>query len=155
MLPADGDELEPLAAVPGRRELGRDAVEALAARVHALRLADDVLASGDLVAPAFRELHAAVTLFKDSSHVDDVGRALLVQVGELAQIAGWIASDGGWHAQAERAYRLGATAARQADDRQLLTHAQVRRSRRWPRWAGRTRPCRSRQGRNRRAGRTG
>jgi hypothetical protein len=47
---------------------------------------------------------------------------LLVQIGELAQIAGWIASDSGRHAQAETAYRLGASAARQAGDEQLVTH---------------------------------
>lgn len=122
LLPHGAEELEPLQVAPGRREVGHDAVEALAARVHALRLADDVLTAGDLVAPAFDELHAAVTLFRESSHVDDVGRALLAQIGELAQIAGWIASDGGLHAQAERAYRLGATVARQAGDAQLLTH---------------------------------
>ena len=121
LLPGDGEALEPLDLAHGR-EVGREAVDALAARVHALRQADDVLACGELIGPAFRELHSAVMLFRESAHADEVGRALLVQIGELAQIAGWIASDGGWHAQAERAYRLGATAARQAEDAQLLTH---------------------------------
>lgn len=61
--------------------------------------------------PAFRELEAAVTLFRESTHVDDVGRALLTQIGELAQVGGWIASDGGLLEQAEQAYRLGASSA--------------------------------------------
>jgi hypothetical protein len=102
--------------------VGFDGVTALACRVEALRRADDVLAAGELVGPAFRELEAAVNLFRESSHVDDVGRALLVQIGELAQIAGFIASDSGRHVQAETAYRLGASAARQAGDAQLVTH---------------------------------
>ncbi|GAA2218914.1 helix-turn-helix transcriptional regulator [Streptomyces nogalater] len=41
----DGDALEPLAAPCGRR-IGATTVEGLAARVHGLRLADDVLSGG-------------------------------------------------------------------------------------------------------------
>jgi transcriptional regulator with XRE-family HTH domain len=122
LLPDDSDRFVPLEPGPGRRVVGFDGVAALATRVHALRHADDVLAAGELVGPAFRELESAVNLFRESSHVDDVARALLVQIGELAQIAGWIASDSGRHAQAETAYRLGASAARQAGDEQLVTH---------------------------------
>jgi transcriptional regulator with XRE-family HTH domain len=121
LLPDDAEQLEPLAHGHGR-VVGMDGVAALAARVEALRRADDVLAAGELVGPAFQELAAAVDLFRESTHVDDVGRALLVQVGELAQIAGWIASDAGRHVQAEHAYQLGASAARHAGDAQLLTH---------------------------------
>ncbi|OII65092.1 transcriptional regulator [Streptomyces sp. CC53] len=110
----DGDAL---ALAPGRtRRVGADAVTALAGRVHGLRLADDVLTGGDLIGPAFRELRAAVRLYREHTHADDVGRALLVQIGELAQIAGWIASDAGRHDDAEHAYRLGISAARQAAD---------------------------------------
>ncbi|MFJ4550321.1 helix-turn-helix domain-containing protein [Streptomyces sp. NPDC088817] len=116
-----GDPLEPLAARTGHR-IDAAKVEGLAARVHALRLADDVLSGGDLIAPAFRELSAAVTLHREASYPDDVGRSLLVQIGELAQITGWIASDAGRHADAERAYRLGISAARQAGDGPLTSN---------------------------------
>ena len=111
LLPA-GDVLRPLAAM-GRR-IGQTMVEDLAARVHRLRLADDVLAGGDLIAPAFRELRAAARLYRDGTHSEKVGRALLTQVGELAQVAGWIASDAGHHDLAEHAYQFGLTAARPA-----------------------------------------
>jgi hypothetical protein len=87
--------------------------------VHGLRLADDVIYGGDLIRPALRELRAAVRLFREGSFTEEVGRQLLTQIGELAQIAGWIASDAGQHAEAERIYRLGLSAARQADDRTL------------------------------------
>lgn len=40
-------------------------------------------------------------------------------VGQLAQIAGWIASDAGRHEQAEGIYRLGLAAAREAEDATL------------------------------------
>lgn len=75
-------------------------------RVHGLRLADDVIAGGDLIRPALRELRSAVKLYRESSHTDDVGRELLRQIGELAQIAGWIASDAGQHSEAEQIYRF-------------------------------------------------
>ncbi|MFF8942562.1 hypothetical protein ACF1A5_09885 [Streptomyces sp. NPDC014864] len=58
-------------------------------------------------------------LYRESSHTSEVGRQLLRQIGELAQIAGWIASDAGQHAEAERIYRLGISAARQAEDHTL------------------------------------
>ncbi|MEU6240394.1 helix-turn-helix domain-containing protein [Streptomyces sp. NPDC047024] len=115
----DADALEPLTAPCGRR-IGATTVEALAARVHGLRLADDVLSGGDLIAPAFRELRAAVRLYRESEHSEDTGRDLLVQIGELGQIAGWIASDAGRGENAERAYRLGISAARQAGDAVLV-----------------------------------
>ncbi|WFB07750.1 helix-turn-helix domain-containing protein [Streptomyces sp. LX-29] len=116
-----GDPLAPLTARTGQR-LGHEAVAQLADRVHALRLADDVLAGGDLIAPAFRRLGAAVRLYRESTYAEGVGRALLAQIGELAQITGWIASDAGRHEQAERAYRIGIAAARQAGDRPLTGH---------------------------------
>lgn len=66
--------------------------------------------------PALRELNAAVRLYRESAHTEDAGRSLLVQVGELAQITGWIASDARRNEQAEQAYRLGISAARAAGD---------------------------------------
>lgn len=88
-------------------------------RVHGLRLADDVLAGGDLIRPALRELRSAVRLHREGAHTGTVGRELLRQVGELAQIVGWIASDAGRHAEAERIYQLGLSAAEQAEDHTL------------------------------------
>ncbi|WP_329012261.1 hypothetical protein [Streptomyces sp. NBC_01601] len=88
--------------------------------MHGLRLADDVLSGGDLIAPAFRELRAAVRLYRESEHSENTGRGLLAQIGELGQIAGWIASDAGRGTEAERAYRLGISAARQAEDGVLV-----------------------------------
>ncbi|WP_234376955.1 helix-turn-helix transcriptional regulator [Streptomyces sp. TP-A0356] len=116
-----GDPLEPLQARTGRR-IGADTVTGLAGRVHGLRLADDLVSGGDLIVPAFRELSAAVALHRESTYTDGVGRGLLVQIGELAQITGWIASDAGRLEDAERAYRLGISAARQAGDGPLTAN---------------------------------
>ncbi|WP_409469607.1 helix-turn-helix transcriptional regulator [Streptomyces sp. HC307] len=114
----DGDPLAPLASRLGRR-VGKAQVGDLERRVHGLRLADDVLAGGDLMGPALRELRSAVRLFREGSHSEEVGRALLQAIGELAQIAGWIASDAGQHTEAERIYRLGLSAAHTAGDATL------------------------------------
>ncbi|MFJ4439748.1 helix-turn-helix transcriptional regulator [Streptomyces sp. NPDC088923] len=116
-LPAE-DPLKPLAVRPGGR-IGVGQVADIRQRVHGLRLADDVLAGGDLLRPALRELRTAVRVFREHSHSEQVTRQLLRQLGELAQIVGWIASDAGQYAEAERIYRLGLSAATQADDRTL------------------------------------
>ncbi|MFJ2301841.1 helix-turn-helix transcriptional regulator [Streptomyces sp. NPDC087787] len=113
-LPAE-DPLEPLTARTGGR-IGMGQVDDLQQRVHGLRLADDFLAGGDLMRPALRELRKSVRMFREHSYSDLTGRQLLVQIGELAQIAGWIASDAGQHSEAERIYRLGLSAATQAED---------------------------------------
>ncbi|MFD9075462.1 helix-turn-helix transcriptional regulator [Streptomyces lasiicapitis] len=110
----EGDPLR-AAGSTGRR-IGAAEVEGLAGRVHALRLADDVLSGGDLINPAFRELRSALALYRESSFTEDTVRGLLVQIGELGQITGWVASDAGRLDDAERAYRIGLDAARQAGD---------------------------------------
>ncbi|KND45315.1 helix-turn-helix domain-containing protein [Streptomyces stelliscabiei] len=114
----EGDPLSPLSARTGRR-ISMGQVDDLQQRVHGLRLADDVLAGGDLIRPALRELRSAVKLYREGTHTSEVGRRLLRQIGELAQIAGWIASDAGQHSEAERIYRVGISAARQAEDHTL------------------------------------
>ncbi|MER6346615.1 helix-turn-helix transcriptional regulator [Streptomyces sp. NPDC001595] len=111
----EGDPLAPLSAREGRR-IGSGQITDLQQRIHGLRLADDFLAGGDLIRPALRELRRAVKLYREHTHTDEIGRELLRQIGELAQIAGWIASDAGQHEEAERIYRLGISAARQAED---------------------------------------
>ncbi|RJL35834.1 helix-turn-helix transcriptional regulator [Bailinhaonella thermotolerans] len=112
------DLMEQVASVTGRR-VGDGIVTDLSARVHGLRLADDVLAGGDLVEPAFRELATARRIYRGSVHTERVGRRILGIVGECAQIAGWIASDAGQPGRAEQTYRLGIEAAREAGDRVL------------------------------------
>ncbi|QYA98939.1 transcriptional regulator [Streptomyces anulatus] len=115
----EGDPLSPLRARTGRR-IGAGQVADLAQRVHGLRLADDVVYGKDLIGPALRELRAAVKLYREGAHTEEVGRELLRAIGELAQIAGWVASDAGEHAEAERIYRLGMSAAQAAGDGVLL-----------------------------------
>ncbi|MEO3809364.1 transcriptional regulator [Sphaerisporangium sp. B11E5] len=101
------------------RRIGTETLTDLSARVHGLRLADDVLAGRDLIQPAFRELQAAVRMYRQSVYTEDVSRGLLVAIGEFAQIAGWVASDAGHLGQAAETYRLGISAAHNAGDANL------------------------------------
>jgi tetratricopeptide (TPR) repeat protein len=110
-----GDLSSQVTALAGRRA-GIHVVADLSARVHGLRLADDVLGANDLLAPAFRELHTAVRLYRESIHGEDVRQGMLTAIGEFAQIAGWIASDAGHHERASRTYLMGISAAREAGD---------------------------------------
>src|SRR5262249_41624165 len=50
---------------------------------------------------------------------EDIGRRLLTVAGELAQLAGWVASDAGRYGEAQRIYLDGVSAAQNADDRPL------------------------------------
>lgn len=118
-LPDHSPELGPLTGAAGRR-VGASTAADLADRAHGLRLADDFIAGGDLLAPALRELDGAVRLYRETSHSEETGRSMLASIGEIAQIAGWIASDAGQHDQAERVYRLGVSAAREAGDLTLV-----------------------------------
>lgn len=119
LLPPETDALHVLDSHAGSR-VGMGTVRDLVTRVHGLRLADDYLAGGDLIGPAFRELRSSVRLYQEGSHTDEVGRALLIAIGEMAQIVGWIASDAGQRQRAEEAYRLGISAAKTAEDGTLL-----------------------------------
>ncbi|MFX4291603.1 helix-turn-helix domain-containing protein [Streptomyces bohaiensis] len=115
-------EFNPLSPVCGTRtrRLGSRDVQDIAHRAHGLRLADDVISGGDLIRPALRELRTTVKIYRESTYTESVGNALLSQIGEMAQIAGWIAGDAGHPEEAERVYRLGMDAARQAADGTLL-----------------------------------
>ncbi|UCM88095.1 helix-turn-helix domain-containing protein [Streptomyces marincola] len=66
LLPPD----EPLAAVETRAgaRVGMRDADRILRRAHALRLADDLVAGGDLVDAAMRELNAARELFNAGSH---------------------------------------------------------------------------------------
>ncbi|WP_345355920.1 hypothetical protein [Actinoallomurus liliacearum] len=97
--------------------IGSDAVADLLVRIHRLRLADDVLAGGDLIGPALRELDTAVAMHRAGGFSEQVGRTFLAAISELAQVAGWIASDAGLDQRAEEVYQLGISAAREAGDR--------------------------------------
>jgi hypothetical protein len=102
----------------GRRVGARLAV-ATAERVDRLRHLDDYLAGADLEAAVGRELAVTSAVVRDASYSDAVGRQLLGTLGDLCQLAGWVAVDAGCDQRACHLYAIGVSAAHAAGDAPL------------------------------------
>lgn len=105
-------------SLAGRR-VGSTLVSELERRVVELRHLDDIVGGNDLSPIVAAELTAAHDVIDRCSYSEATGRRLLVTVGEMAQLAGWVASDAGHHLEAERVYLSGVAAASAAGDRVL------------------------------------
>jgi tetratricopeptide (TPR) repeat protein len=98
------------------RRIGVSMVEQVERRVHQLRLLDDHVGGTETHAMVTAELAATGTLLRDSAYREDVGRRLLVAIGELCQLAGWTLSDAGEYQRAQDVYLLGVRAAHAGGD---------------------------------------
>jgi len=105
---------------------GRRVSDALVAtvehRVIQLRRADDFItgsASRELVQS---ELEATVSLLTDASLTDEQARRILTAIGELAQLAAWVAGDASLLDEAARFVRGGVLAARAAGNSPLAAN---------------------------------
>ena len=99
------------------RRIGERTVREVETRVHKLRLLDDHVGGTDTYTLVTDELDATNRLLKGAAYTEDVGRRLLVAVGELCQLSGWTSSDAGRYADAERIYLAGVVAAHAGGDR--------------------------------------
>ncbi|WP_285472791.1 helix-turn-helix transcriptional regulator [Actinoplanes sp. NBRC 101535] len=104
------------------RRIGMGMVRKVQKRVKQLRLLDDHVGGSHTYAMVTAELAATIGLLRDWSYPEEVGRRLLVAVGELAQLAGWTSSDAGRYAQAERIYLIGMRAAHAGGDAALAAN---------------------------------
>ena len=98
------------------RRIGVRTVEELERRVHQLRLLDDHVGGTETQAMVTGELNATTALLREAAYTDIVGRRLLIAIGELCQLAGWVTSDAGRHAEAQRLYLAGVRAAHAGGD---------------------------------------
>ncbi len=87
--------------------VGARLVSTIEARTHDLRLLDDYVAGRDLEPLASRELRITLELIKDARYTERTGRRLLAAASDLAQVAGWVASDAGRRQLATRYYLTG------------------------------------------------
>jgi transcriptional regulator with XRE-family HTH domain len=101
------------------RAVGAMLVDKLEARVIELRHLDDVIGGGDLFPVVRKELSEVQGVVQSASYTDRIGRRLLTVVGELAQLAGWVASDAGRYTEAQRIYLDGVSAVQCVDNRPL------------------------------------
>ncbi|GAA4462652.1 transcriptional regulator [Phytohabitans houttuyneae] len=98
------------------RRIGQSTVERVIERVQQLRLLDDHLGGTGTYQVVTAELVATAGLLRDASYTEAIGQRLLVAIAELCQLAGWVASDAGQHADAQRLYLTGVRAAHAGGD---------------------------------------
>jgi len=110
-----------IALAKGRR-IGSSLVTAVEHRVVQLRRADDFLAGRDSHALVRKELQKTVQLLKEASYTEDEERRLLTAIGELAQLATWVAADAGLYAEATRYTIYGLLAAHTAGNLPLAAN---------------------------------
>jgi transcriptional regulator with XRE-family HTH domain len=104
------------------RHVGMALAKTIRRRSDHLRRMDDVVGGTDLYPAIAAELADTVTVLREGAYTEKTGRALLTAGAELAQLAGWVASDLGRHAQAERDYLAGVRLAHGAGDRPLAAN---------------------------------
>lgn len=115
------DTPQQVARASGRR-VGAGLAEHVESRVVKLRLLDDHVGGDDLAPAVERELRHTNRILAEASYTEPVGRRLLTASGELAQLAGWTASDAGRFDAAHRLYVGGVDAAEAAGDAQLAAN---------------------------------
>lgn len=111
-----------LAELRAGRRIGAGLVDRVERRVEQLRRIDDFVGGRDLHDLVARELQLTIDLLKKAAYHDEMGRRLLIAVGELCQLAGWVAADAGLPRAAERYYVAGVHAAHAARNRALAAH---------------------------------
>ncbi|MFI1385264.1 transcriptional regulator [Embleya sp. NPDC020886] len=104
------------------RRVGAALADTIRRRGDHLRRMDDIVGGTDLYPAIAGELADTVRVLREGSYTEETGRALLTVGAELAQLAGWVASDLGLHAQAERDYLAGVRLAHGAGDRPLAAN---------------------------------
>jgi len=105
------------------RRIGSGLVDRVERRVEQLRYIDDFVGGRDLHDLVARELRVTIGLLNLAAYTDELGRRLLIAVGELCQLAGWVASDAGLRGAAQRYYLAAMRAANGAGDRPLAAQA--------------------------------
>jgi hypothetical protein len=104
------------------RRIGERLAQVVVERAAVLRHMDDFLGGGDMHGLVRQELHVTLNMVRGASYSEKTGRSLLAAVGELCQLAGWVASDAGLYALAARYYLGGVSAAHAAQDAPLAAN---------------------------------
>jgi transcriptional regulator with XRE-family HTH domain len=105
--------------VAAGRRIGTAQVREWEARVVELRHLDDTVGSAHLLPVVLADLAQVTGLAREATYPDDLGVRLLTAVGELSQLAGWVAGDAGHYQHAQRLYFDGMSAADAANNRVL------------------------------------
>lgn len=101
------------------RRIGNGLIREVEHRVIQLRRADDYISGRRSNILVGRELKATMRLLQEASLSENQARRLLTAVGELSQLAAWVAADAGDLTEASRYVTGGVVAARAANDAPL------------------------------------
>jgi transcriptional regulator with XRE-family HTH domain len=104
------------------RRIGEQLVASVEQRVVQLRHLDDFVGGRDLHTLVESQLAATGRLLREGSYTDPLGRRLFVAIGELCQLAGWVAADAGQPDRAAHYFALGVKAAHAAGDQPLAAN---------------------------------
>lgn len=118
-LSADKPQLVELSA--GRR-IGDSLITTIEQRVIQLRRADDFMSGRTSHALVRQELQATTHLLSEATLTEDHSRRLLTVIGELAQLAAWVAADAGLYRQAAGYTESGVLAAHAAGNPPLVAN---------------------------------
>ncbi|MPZ84990.1 MAG: hypothetical protein GEV28_33225 [Actinophytocola sp.] len=105
--------------VSSGRHVGQGMAEQVGQRVASIRRMDDFVAGRDLRDVVEKETQATAALVREARYHESVGNRLLVAVGELCQLAGWVNDDAGRYGHAAHFYGTGISAAYAANDMPL------------------------------------
>lgn len=111
--------------IPGRPYVGRGGrlVDQARTRTARLRRLDDHLGGADTYRLYLAEMDATGARVREGGETEITTRELLAVMAEQAQMAGFSAFDAGWHAEAERLFRLSLSAAEDAHDASTAANA--------------------------------
>ncbi|MCK9932422.1 helix-turn-helix domain-containing protein [Frankia sp. Mgl5] len=111
-----------IAELTAGRRIGVGLARQVEGRVAQLRRLDDYVGGPDLIDLVTNELTATTTLLREGTYSETIARTLLGAVGELGQLAGWVAADAGRHESATRFLITGLRAAHAAADTPLAAN---------------------------------
>lgn len=98
------------------RRIGVSTVAEVEQRLQKLRLLDDHIGGTETHTIVTGELAATARLLRGATYTEELGRRLLIALGELCQVAGWVTSDAGRHDEAQRLYLAGVRASHAGGD---------------------------------------
>ncbi|MGL5809525.1 MAG: hypothetical protein ACRCYQ_06255 [Nocardioides sp.] len=108
----------------GRERVLPEQVDLISAHIAALRRLDDKHGGGALsLRYVTAELRSVIELFRHSNHEPAVGRGLLTNIADLAQLLGWLQFDSGRYGPAERYLLLSIGVCRSMNDSDRAANA--------------------------------
>jgi tetratricopeptide (TPR) repeat protein len=106
----------------GRRRIGDQEVAQVRAVTEIFRSLDNAYGGRLTREAVVGQLISTVSLVKDTTYTEEVGRKLITGMGDLATVAGWMCHDVSMHTAAQRYFLLALQAAKEADDPNLGVH---------------------------------